>query len=302
MRSASVKYGSMARGPVASSPRLRSQCSSTRSGVRHVMPPLMTVDPPTHFPSAKMMPGLPKIIVVPASRYRRWIMVAGSVVNVSVRWSPPSSRISTSRPASRSRAAAVAPPAPLPTTIASALNSRSPSSAAPTMTFGYSIRCSGGTSRSAGTPMDELRPPRDERRRTAGPVDVEGGEDVGMLIESEEDERAEAEEECAAEAGCVPPAGEVAPSLLGRHRAETAQPAREEWRTVLDQVEAERQADAQRPGQVGQEAPDVSQHVLVDRLVEAVSARPDGGDDGTEDAGLRARERSGLEGQREPSS
>ena len=68
MRSASAKYGSMARGPVASSPRLRSQWSSTRSGVRQLMPPLMTVEPPTHFPSAKMMPGLPKIIVVPASR------------------------------------------------------------------------------------------------------------------------------------------------------------------------------------------------------------------------------------------
>src|SRR2546427_535604 len=177
----------MARGPVASSPRLRSQCSSTRSGVRQVMPPLMTVEPPTHLPSAKMIPGLPKIIVVPASRY--------------------------------------------------------------------------GAS------------------RTAGPGDVEGGEDVGMLIESEEDERTEAEEECAAEAGCVPPAGEVAPSLLGRHRAETAQPAREERRTVLDQVEAERQADAQRPGQVGQEAPDVSQHGLVDRLGEAVAAPAGGGGD-----------------------
>src|SRR5206468_1383165 len=68
MRSAAAKYGSIACGPVASSPRLRSQWSSTRSGVRQVMPPLITVEPPTHFPSAKMMPGLPKIIVVPASR------------------------------------------------------------------------------------------------------------------------------------------------------------------------------------------------------------------------------------------
>ena len=68
MRSASAKYASMARGPVASSSRRRSQWSSTRSGVRQVMPPLMTVEPPTHLPSAKMIPGLPKIIVVPASR------------------------------------------------------------------------------------------------------------------------------------------------------------------------------------------------------------------------------------------
>jgi hypothetical protein len=32
------------------------------------MPPLMTVEPPTQRPSAKMIGGRPKIIVVPASR------------------------------------------------------------------------------------------------------------------------------------------------------------------------------------------------------------------------------------------
>ena len=42
--------------------------SSTGSGVRHDMPPLITVEPPTHRPSAKMIGGLPRIMLVPASR------------------------------------------------------------------------------------------------------------------------------------------------------------------------------------------------------------------------------------------
>ena len=52
-------------------------CSSTGSGVRHDMPPLMTVEPPTQRPSAKMIGGLPRIIagagvaVEPADHRRR---------------------------------------------------------------------------------------------------------------------------------------------------------------------------------------------------------------------------------------
>jgi hypothetical protein len=68
MRSAVSKYGSMARGPSPARPRSFCQRASTGSGVRQVMPPLITVEPPTHRPSAKMIGGLPRIIVVPASR------------------------------------------------------------------------------------------------------------------------------------------------------------------------------------------------------------------------------------------
>ena len=51
---------------------------STGSGVRHDMPPLITVEPPTHRPSAKMIGGLPRIIArarvaVEAADHRRRI-------------------------------------------------------------------------------------------------------------------------------------------------------------------------------------------------------------------------------------
>src|SRR5207245_4772910 len=122
-------------------------------------------------------------------------MVAGSVTKVSVRWSAPSSSMTTSRPASRRRAAAVAPPAPVPTTTASAAYSRSPSSAPPAITFGYAIRCSGGARRSAGALMKKLRAAEHERVGPAGPVDPERGEDLGGRAKGQEDERAEALQE-----------------------------------------------------------------------------------------------------------
>src|SRR5260370_41234299 len=119
-------------------------------------------------------------------------MVAGPVAKVSVGWGPPSSRMTTSRPASRRRAAAVEPPAPVPTTTASAAYSRSRSSAPPAITFGYAIRCSGGASRSTCVVMKKLRAAEHERVGTAGPVDAERGEDLGGLVGGQEDERAEA--------------------------------------------------------------------------------------------------------------
>src|SRR5439155_13319312 len=157
----------------------------------------------------------------------------------------------------------VGPPGPVPKTDPVAANFGAPSSSAPTVTFGYSIRCSGGTRCSAGAAMEELRAPRDERRGAAGPVDLERGEDVGVLVESQEDERAKADEERAAQAARVLPGGEIALSLVGGHRAEPAQTAREERRPVLDEVEAGREPDAERPGGVRQEACDVAQHVVV---------------------------------------
>jgi hypothetical protein len=44
------------------------QRARMRSGVRQHMPPLITVDPPTQRPSAKTMPGVPRIIELPKSR------------------------------------------------------------------------------------------------------------------------------------------------------------------------------------------------------------------------------------------
>src|SRR5438094_7507040 len=145
-------------------------------------------------------------------------MVAGSVTKVSVRWSAPSSSMTTSRPASRRRAAVVAPPAPVPTTIASAAYSRSPSSVPPAITFGYAIRCSGGESRSAGVVMKKLRAAQHERVGTAGPVDPERGEDLGVLVEGEEDERAEPHEQRAPQPARMLEGGEVVGGLPRCHR------------------------------------------------------------------------------------
>src|SRR5438094_1643798 len=211
-------------------------------------------------------------------------MVAGSVTKVSVGWSAPSSSMTTSRPASRRRAAAVAPPAPVPTTTASAAYSRAPSSAPPAITFGYAIRCSGGASRSAGVVMKKLRAAEHQGVGTAGPVDAERGEDLGVLVEGQEDERAEAFQERAPEPAGMLEGGQVAGGLPRRHRCEPTPAPCEEGRPELDQPETERQAQAERPGQVWEEALDVAEHVVVDRLVEAVPARPDRGDHRAQDA------------------
>src|SRR6185503_4357657 len=127
-------------------------------------------------------------------------MVAGSVTNVSVRCRPPSSSMSTSRPASRRRRAVTAPPAPLPTTRTSAAKVWFPDSSDPTVTFGYSRRCSGGTSRSAGAFIEELGTLPGEGLGAPRPVDVQHRQDARVLIEGEEDERAEPHHERFADA------------------------------------------------------------------------------------------------------
>src|SRR5690242_6558884 len=195
--------------------------------------------------------------------------------------------MSTSRPASRSRAAAVAPPAPEPTTMTSASNVRSPSSSAPTTTFGYATRCSGGTSRSAGAAMNQLGPSAHERLGAAGPVDVERREHVGMLVEGEEDERPEPEEQRRPQPAGVLEAREVGARLVRGHAREARESSCEQRWAELDQPEPGRQSDAQRPGKEGQERLDLAQHVVVHGLIESVPARPDRGDDGTQDAGAR---------------
>jgi hypothetical protein len=76
----------MPAGVIPSTSSSRSQRSRIFSGVRQDMPPLITVEPPTARPSAKVMDGLPIVICAPPSRYRRLTCAATSVVNSSVGW------------------------------------------------------------------------------------------------------------------------------------------------------------------------------------------------------------------------
>src|SRR5438094_7943265 len=145
-------------------------------------------------------------------------MVAGSVTKVSVGWSAPSASVTPARPGSRRRAAAVAPPAPVPTTTASAAYSRAPSSAPPAITFGYAIRCSGGASRSAGAVMKKLRAAEHQRVGTAGPVDPERGEDLGVLVEGQEHRGAAALPYPAPDLARMLEGGRAAVGVPRRHR------------------------------------------------------------------------------------
>jgi len=113
--SARAKYGSMSRSLMARTASSAAQRSSTRLGVRQDIPPLTTVDPPTHRPSANSTDGRPTVIPPPPSRYSVRSARTLSALNDSVGWYPPSSITTTSTPASASSAAIVAPPAPDPT-------------------------------------------------------------------------------------------------------------------------------------------------------------------------------------------
>src|SRR2546427_12247537 len=181
-------------------------------------------------------------------------MVAGSVTKVSVGGSAPSSSMTTARLASGRRAAAAGPPAPVPTTTASAAYSRAPSSAPPAITFGYAIRCSGGASRSAGALMKKLRAAEHQCVGTAGPVDAERGEDLGGLVEGQEDERAEALQERAPEPAGMLEGGQGARGLPRRQRGEPTPPACAEGRPQRDHAETDRQGRAEQPGQGREEA------------------------------------------------
>src|SRR5262245_45751292 len=205
-------------------------------------------------------------------------MVAGSVVKLSTGWSAPSSTITTSSPASRSRAAATAPPAPLPTTTASAVNVVSRARAAPRVTFGYARPCSGGA-----VMVQELGAALREGSCAVRPVDFEPPEDGGMLVEGEHHERAHAQHERGPQAaGCLQSV-EVALRLRPRHAGESGQPAAEQGRTELEQQQAEGKRQTERRGQVRKECLDPGEDVVVDRLIEAVSTRSDGGDRGHQD-------------------
>src|SRR5260370_30751153 len=96
-------------------PSCSAQRASTRAGVRQDMPPLTTVDPPTHRPSAYSTDGRPIAIPPPPSRYKVRKTPPVSAVNHSVGRYPPPSSTPPSAPTSASSASMVATPAPAPT-------------------------------------------------------------------------------------------------------------------------------------------------------------------------------------------
>src|SRR6516162_6271620 len=124
----------MSCSPIPTTPSPVAHRSSTRPGVRHDIPPLTTVEPPTHLPSANSTDGRPTVIPPPPSRYRVRSARTLSARNDSVGWYPPSSVTTTSTPASASSAAIVAPPAPDPTITTSHSTLTSPATPAPLIT------------------------------------------------------------------------------------------------------------------------------------------------------------------------
>jgi hypothetical protein len=79
--SARAKYGSRSFSLIASTPSCPAQRSSTWVGVRHDIPPLTTVDPPTQRPSANSTDGRPIAIPPPPSRYNVRSARPASAVN-----------------------------------------------------------------------------------------------------------------------------------------------------------------------------------------------------------------------------
>jgi hypothetical protein len=71
---------------MSSTPSRSDQRFSTWAGVRQDIPPLTTVDPPTHRPSANSTDGRPSAIPPPPSRYRVRSARTLCAVNDSVGW------------------------------------------------------------------------------------------------------------------------------------------------------------------------------------------------------------------------
>jgi len=82
--SARAKYGSRSCSLTACTSS--DQRASTRSGVRQDIPPLTTVEPPTHRPSANSTDGRPIVIPPPPSRYSVRSARTLSARNDSVGW------------------------------------------------------------------------------------------------------------------------------------------------------------------------------------------------------------------------
>jgi hypothetical protein len=108
-----------------SSPRpcCRVQSARTSSGKRQMMPLLMAVLPPTATPCSSGMGAASRVACEPASRMASAMAPTMSRGRSGVFSQPPSSSMTTEWPAALSTRAAVAPPAPVPTTTKSATSS-----------------------------------------------------------------------------------------------------------------------------------------------------------------------------------
>ena len=115
-----------------------------------------------------------------------------------------------------------------------------------------------------------------------------------MLVECHEDERPKpVDEQAPRREAAVEPSLQVRACVVAVHAGEARRLTREDKRPPLEDPKTERQADAGEPGKVGQGAVDLDEHVLVDRLIEAVAARAERGDDRTEN---RCRDRREIQG------
>ena len=156
--------GARSAGRIPTVPCAAAHSSSTQSGVRSITSQLTVVLPPTARPCS-MGCARSSVARAPASAYRRWVSSASRSVNWLCRQNAPSSSSTTSCPASARRAAATAPPAPLPITHTSARTRVSPRRRAPSMML---LRVGSPESRSSCGRMEMTRAVRPPSVRATG--------------------------------------------------------------------------------------------------------------------------------------
>jgi hypothetical protein len=126
---------------------------------------------------------------------------------------------------------------------------------------------------------------------SAVPMDAHRLEHRRVLVERQEDERAKpVDEQAPRREAAVEPPLQVRARVVAPHAGEARAAAREKERPPLEYAKPERQADARERGKIGQSTIDFGQHVFVDRLIEAVTARAERVDDRTEDFRRSRRE------------
>jgi hypothetical protein len=134
---------------------------------------------------------------------------------------------------------------------------------------------------------------RDGLHETAAPMNAHRLEDRGVLVEGQEDERAKpVDEQAARREPAVEPSLQVRARVVAPHAGEARVAAGEKERFPLEYAKANRQADARERGKIRQSAIDLDEHLFVDRLIEAVTARAERGDDRTKDFRRRRRKMS----------
>jgi hypothetical protein len=134
---------------------------------------------------------------------------------------------------------------------------------------------------------------RDGLHETAAPMNAHRLEDGGVLVEGQEDERAKpVDEQAAGREAAMEPSLQVRARVVAPHAGETRAAAGEKESFPLEYAKANRQADARERGKIGQSAIDLDEHLFVDRLIEAVTARAERSDDRTKDFRRRRRKMS----------